>query len=505
MPQPQFSPITATKTFTVTKTKLLVATAALAAASGLAMMFAPPGMWDDYGDYGPPDNASAPGAPVVTALPDAKVSIAIGADENTAETDYAIREEITRQFVQGDGTLSASQDPYNPYAAAYYQTKEEWGTVTVLHLEPDTDYEFDVDAKRSNDVHSGWGPITKVHTTTKNSNANTPTAPIVKNGPLYSELTVAIGEGDNSPPTTRYTIQMNGGYVQPNGSVKSGAYVNAVYQTKEEWGTTVVKGLKADTEYSFNAAIRRNDGSEAWGPLTQHTTAAEPACRKLTAEVPPLPDGAKGQDPTELLIKVLPSPNAFTYNNTPDPSCWTRYAIFVENMQKYVGPQGELENSPTFLTDTEWGTKRVIKLKPGTKYEFKVLAKNTNDIAVESVGAVPYSTSLYPPHKPIISDIASSTAKVSWQVSEENPPSVQYAISLLYDNGPDRIPAGYVQSDGSIGEPLYRTTLAGWGNDKVTFKLLPGYSYQLYVFQFYDDGTWGPSSPEVRFNNYNKN
>lgn len=103
--------------------------------------------------YGSEDNfrtlAATPTAPTVAVPTSTTLDVTIGGgDNNPSSTQYAIRETASGDFVQADGTLGATEA---------WQTASAWTTVTVSGLASSTLYNFDVKARNSNNVETGFG------------------------------------------------------------------------------------------------------------------------------------------------------------------------------------------------------------------------------------------------------------------------------------------------------------------------------------------------------------
>lgn len=101
--------------------------------------------------------AQTPVAPAVTNLgTGTQLSVAVNSDANSATTQYAIRINggaYTNQYVQSGGTIGAT---------AAWNTKSGWGTKTISGLTSGTTYTFDVKARNSALVETGFGPTSAV-------------------------------------------------------------------------------------------------------------------------------------------------------------------------------------------------------------------------------------------------------------------------------------------------------------------------------------------------------
>ncbi|UPU36730.1 hypothetical protein M1B72_03200 [Geomonas paludis] len=97
--------------------------------------------------------AKTPVAPAVTNVGSGtQLTVAVNTDGNPATTEYAIRIN-GGQYVQAGGTIGAS---------AAWLTKAAWGVTTVSGLTSGTTYTFDVKARNSALVETGFGPTSAV-------------------------------------------------------------------------------------------------------------------------------------------------------------------------------------------------------------------------------------------------------------------------------------------------------------------------------------------------------
>src|SRR5690606_8613601 len=99
--------------------------------------------------------AAVPTAPTVNNATIYNLTVTLNADANPAATTYAIYEAETEQYVQADGTLSAT---------AVWQTAADWGSIIVTGLTPETEYGFTVRARNGANVETANGDLTVAST-----------------------------------------------------------------------------------------------------------------------------------------------------------------------------------------------------------------------------------------------------------------------------------------------------------------------------------------------------
>ncbi len=97
--------------------------------------------------------AVTPSQPTVNNATETTLDVTIGTDTNPVTVNYAIRINggvFTNQNVQVNGSIGAAE---------VWQTKAAWATVTVTGLDFSTSYSFDVKARNSTPVETGFGPV----------------------------------------------------------------------------------------------------------------------------------------------------------------------------------------------------------------------------------------------------------------------------------------------------------------------------------------------------------
>ena len=99
--------------------------------------------------------ADIPSSPALEETKSETVSITIGEDDNPSYTVYALYNETDAVFIDAAG---------NATGTAVWQTRNDWGTVTILGLVPGTEYTFQVKARNQAGVETEFGPVMEVET-----------------------------------------------------------------------------------------------------------------------------------------------------------------------------------------------------------------------------------------------------------------------------------------------------------------------------------------------------
>lgn len=101
--------------------------------------------------------------------------------------------------------------------------------------------------------------------------AAVPSAPTLSNQ-TTTTIDVAVTSGDTNPITVEYAIQETSStsYVQANGTLGA----SAVWATRSAWGTKTVRGLTANTAYTFKVKARNGDNVETAFSATSSLTSS---------------------------------------------------------------------------------------------------------------------------------------------------------------------------------------------------------------------------------------
>ncbi len=201
--------------------------------------------------------ANPPSAPTVNNPTNSSLDVTVNVNSNPAATEFAIQETSTGNYVQANGTLSAS---------AVWQTASTWGTKTVTGLSVNTNYTFQVKARNGavSPVETAFGSTASLYTL-----ANIPSAPTV-NGRAVNSLNVTVNVNGN-PASTQFAIHetTTNKYVQSDGTLNT----TPVFQNAATWGTKTVTGLTQGTSYTFEVKARNGNNVETiFGSTSSNST-----------------------------------------------------------------------------------------------------------------------------------------------------------------------------------------------------------------------------------------
>jgi len=283
--------------------------------------------------------ANIPAAPVVDNPTAHTLDIAVNGNENPSVTEFAIQETGSSKFVQPDGSLGSTP---------VWQTAAGWSAVSVIDLDANTEYTFQVKARNGAGVETAYGS-----SVTQFTLAYIPSAPKVTN-PTEHSLDVEI-EKDLNTAEIELAIQEVGSarYVQLDGSLGE----VAVWQTAAVWSVMSVVDLDPNAQYRFHLKARNGAATE--------TTFGSEASFFTAANVP--------------LAPTLNNPTVNTLDliiNGNDNPVSTEFAIQEAGSNQYVQTDGALGVSPVWQTANVWSTITLIDLARNTAYGFQVKARN---------------------------------------------------------------------------------------------------------------------------------
>lgn len=317
--------------------------------------------------------ANVPGAPSLNASSATTIDISLDVNGNPANTEFAVQETGSTNYVQGDGSLGASEA---------WQIAATWGTFTATGLSVDTEYELQIKARNGDATETAFGTSASVYT-----HANAPGAPTVDN-PSSSSLDITLDVNGN-PANTEFAIQetSSGDYVQSDGSLGA----SEAWQTAATWGTKSVSCASPNAIYTFQVKARNGDGAESAfsGTTSDRTLAAVPGAPT-----------AHSSDETTIDLSLAANGNP----------AHTEFAIQETGSTNYVQGDGSLGASEAWQTAATWGTFTVTGLSPDTEYTFHAKARNADGDETAFGPQTSYSTQKA---APIVTTNAATGASVS--------------------------------------------------------------------------------------------
>ncbi len=344
--------------------------------------------------------AVAPNDPQLSVVAHDKGRIKLTSDINPSYTAYAIREATTNRFLQGNGTLGV-----NPA----WHTKTQWqfhlDGYMIEGLTPNTQYSFSVVARNATNINTAHTPLQSIRTF-----AQIPPRPTAQT-PTTSSFIATIDPGNN-PASTQYIIEINGLYVQQDGTLGT----DPVWQTYSQWGAESgieVTGLQEDTSYDLSTKARNNDEIET--DNSESTIIS-------TLWSGPLPPTVTPASDTSI--------NVVINNEIYDESF--EFAIIEIDSNAYVNENGELVQDPTWQTFNSWGANNgidVTGLDSNTQYTFATIARDPQGLQdLQSNQASTY-TFASTPLAPTATEI-SYTSFIAWLTDDNNPNHTRYTLKL---------------------------------------------------------------------------
>lgn len=365
--------------------------------------------------------ADVPNAPIVNEITASKVRVALAEDENPIYTEHAIFETTTNRYVQTDGTVGTT---------AAWQTKDEWGEVTVTlyasqDLTGNREYAFGTIARNGVGI-----PTQMSETESFLTLAHVPNPPYIWNiteGSMQFSIYSNPNDYSFNTPNTEYAVVENnsGQYIQLDGTLG----VDIQWETREQWDINLT-GLSVATEYSFSSMARNDDGLETAPslPTSGHTLAVVPAAPLATV-----------LDDAKVTVSIAP-------NNNPQ---YVEYCIIslgsIYYYNKYIHPDGTLSDVPAWQTKDLWENTLVTAFDPNSTYRLVSKVRNGALVETDESEECSFVTTAIPPAAPSLSISGSSANQFQLAPgSDENPHSTQMAFQ-------DSLSELYVQQDGTLG------------------------------------------------------
>ncbi|XP_038066683.1 angiopoietin-1 receptor-like [Patiria miniata] len=276
------------------------------------------------------------------------------------------------------------------------------GAVTIGGLTPYTSYSFQV-AARTND---GTGPYSAVVTST--TQEAEPTVPRNFHVQSADDMSVSLGWNQPDPPNGRIT------------------HYNVRYWRRGDMGTTQtdsdvmgmmhrVTGLAAFVTYTFQVQAVTSDGPGPWSEPIEATTVT----------------GVPG--PVQDLNVTVRTETSITLTWIPplQPGGVTGYIVEYRILERPYRP--DFTAGDTYETkEAQNSTSTITNLEPGTKYEFRVLAKNEMFTGTEHRILEVYSKPMMdPPAPPKPTPIQERTTDMTVTISLAAPKSAVYIESYV--------------------------------------------------------------------------
>ncbi len=372
--------------------------------------------------------ANIPSAPTLSSPTVSGMTVVVNVNSNPASTEFAIQETGSSNYLQTDGTLSAS---------AVWQNITNWGGVSgkiVSGLSVNTSYTFKVKARNGNSTETDFSSTASLYTA-----ANIPSAPTL-NTPSTSSIKVIINENSN-PSTVGYALQetTSGNYIQTNGTLSA----SAAWQTYTNWGGAsgvTVSGLSPNVQYTFKVKARNGNSTE--------TDFSSTASLYTSSGVPGTP--TLSNISTTSLIVVIDS--------ATNPA-GTEFAIQETTSGNYIQTNGTLSASAAWQTYTNWGGasgSTLTGLSANTAYTFRVKSRSGDNVESDVGEATSGRTLANAPGVPTVNTPALSSLKVVLDVNS-NPASTEFAIQETGSTN-------YIQADGTLLTGEVWQTYANWGS-----------------------------------------
>ncbi|MBU1579298.1 MAG: choice-of-anchor D domain-containing protein, partial [Bacteroidetes bacterium] len=292
--------------------------------------------------------ANVPSAPTVGNDAATTLLLSVNVNNNPAITEFCINESSTGKFVQTDGTLNVIE---------VWQTKADWGTVTVAGLTTGETYTFRVKARNGALVETAYST---------SSQGVPASAPSVSTA-AASDITTTTATGNGSITNTNGINASERGiiwypYTDTDKTIGAPGTISLTQYgdfTAEPFAIGFT-ALDVNTHYNVRALASNFYGTSYGDRIDFWTLANVPAA--------PTVDGA-----TASTLDV-------TVNVNGNPAS-TKFCIMESSTSKFVQNDGTLGFFPFSQTEAEWGTITVNGLTTGVTYTFKVQAYNDADVA----------------------------------------------------------------------------------------------------------------------------
>ncbi len=302
--------------------------------------------------------AVQPPAPTVSATSSTSVTTIISQGTNSSQTLYALQIRYVNDTSEWIDPLDGSISP-----TAIFGTFEDWGSasgVLISGLDVNTLYTFRSRAQNGDGINTVFSDVDSAYTLTS--------APSITSATASSSTVIAVvlNAGGN-PAVTEFALynETTGNYVNYANGAQS---ASAVWGTFEQFGSGSglgAVGLSPNTQYTFKVKARNVDEIEGAlsSGVSEYTLANTPASPTVT-----------DVSTTSARITLVTSGNPAT----------TQYVIQEVGSGEFVdhstGTLGVAEVWGTFAQFGSGSGILVTGLSTGTEYEFRVKARNGDEI-----------------------------------------------------------------------------------------------------------------------------
>lgn len=323
------------------------------------------------------------------------VNVVIDPMGNPVGTEFVLRESSSNKFVDpSDGELVDSEvwGEFSSYGGV--------DGIDVINLTPNTEYTFEVKARNTSEVETGYSDSSSVYTL-----ANVPS--VVSLEASSSSSLLVVLDNSSNPEGTEIVLREN----------SLSLYVNietGVLQESPSWGTVAqwggeegmtITGLYPNNSYTLSTSAR--NGDEIQTSFSQS---------EATYTLAIVPGSLDLQLVDTTTVKATLDVNGNTSN--------TQFAIFNDTDSKYISyVDGSQSDTAVWGTYAQWGGEDGVNTAvtgSGIDYEFFAKARNFNNIETDfSIGSN-ISTTLSTPEIGTPERLTSTSMRWTFTSSENN-------------------------------------------------------------------------------------
>jgi len=357
--------------------------------------------------------ANPPLAPTVENATSETLDVTINpSDGNHDLTLYAIRNLTRDRWISVGGV-----EAFSPV----WQTRAAWGTVTVLFLQADTDYQFACRARNADGVETADGPAT-------------------------SETTLEGGSGDDGGGDDGGGGGDGG---DGTGSVQFSQLPTAVSSSSVEmWASTTWEAPNPPVQYYFEELSRNRGGSSSgWLGVAYHFDAGLEENTRYSYRVKAGDSGVpQNETPYSAVAHVYtlaaepPAPDITNRKSNSvdvtvsrgDNPPETLLAVKNKTEGVYLDGQGRGSATEVWQVELDWGLITVDGLQPDKSYEFFCIAKNGDGkLAVGPSSLAKAATPEKGKKDPQSMTVEGDTTVNEWSQS------APYKVMAHYEDAPD--------------------------------------------------------------------